>query len=138
MLRFFLEITPTFSWKEHGLRHRSPLRHDWSQVKAAKSFDIATMNWKEGAPYSWDEYYQWQEEGSIVDGDVCFEPPASYFVNRIIAMNFVYILFWLYLDHVIASNRGVAYSFYFPFQKTYWKRVFKGFLKSDEKKDTPE
>jgi hypothetical protein len=30
------------------------------------------------------------------------------------------IFLWWYLDHVIAENRGVAYSFYFMFQKKYW------------------
>lgn len=32
----------------------------------------------------------------------------------------VIIFMWWYLDHVIADNRGVAYNFYFMFQKKYW------------------
>jgi hypothetical protein len=30
---------------------------------------------------------------------------------------------WFYFDHIIASNRGVAYSFYFIFQKSYWLSI---------------
>ena len=32
----------------------------------------------------------------------------------------VIIFMWWYLDHVIADNRGVAYNFYYMFQKKYW------------------
>jgi hypothetical protein len=45
----------------------------------------------------------------------------------------MYALLWLYLDHVISSNRGVSYSFYFPLQKTYWMSVFPYFFKEETK-----
>lgn len=50
----------------------------------------------------------------------------------------MYTLMFLtwYFDHVLSSNRGVAYSLLFPFQKAYWKTVFPTLLGKEEDKAT--
>ena len=66
-------------------------------------------------------------------GDIIEQPAASHFYYNIIFLNIVYVFLWLYFDHVLSSNRGVAYSFYFPLQKSYWMTVFPSCFKEETK-----
>jgi hypothetical protein len=56
---------------------------------------------------------------------------VGHFVRKIKAMTWVYFLAFIYFDHVLSSNRGVSYSFFFPFLKSYWKSIFPSLFKEE-------
>lgn len=91
---------------------------------AAERFDITSMNWVDGLHYGYEEFTSPVDRIAPLTGDIVEQPAASHFYNNIVFLNFVYAFLWFYFDHVLSSNRGVSYSFFFPLQKSYWKTVF--------------
>lgn len=91
---------------------------------AAESFDTFSMNWVDGKPFTDFEFNKEVTRKASMTDDIIEQPAASHFYSNMVFLNYVYLALWFYLDHIISSNRGVAYSFYFPFQKSYWLSVF--------------
>ena len=61
-------------------------------------------------------------------------PSAADFQDKVFRTMWIFVAAWWYFDHVLASNRGYAYPFYFPFTKSYWLSVFPCFGKEDERR----
>ena len=70
--------------------------------------------------------YSTSTERISMQGNLIHQPPAISFHHNILIINWIYLALWFYFDHIISSNRGVAYSFYFIFQKSYWKSILPG------------
>lgn len=106
IISFFCEFIPTFSFSmAFGLIANIASR-DW---------DDDTASWIQGVPYTWDMYYKKLDVEIKLTGEKLHAESPSYFVNKMFqSMIIAAVLFW-YLDHVISSNRGISYSFLFPF-----------------------
>lgn len=101
--------------------------------KAVTNFNLNTMSWQPPTGFTWDDYYNQELRWADANSDYLVIQPVSYFIGRLqINMLVNFCLIW-YLDHVLASNRGVAYSMTFPFQKSYWLSIIEPFQKKSSK-----
>jgi hypothetical protein len=84
-------------------------------IIGSTKFNYSTLNWNPGTHFGPEEYhkvYDWKVE--TIKSHIITEP-ISHFVHCLEATTIaVFIIFW-YFDHILSSNRGVAYSLYFPF-----------------------
>jgi hypothetical protein len=68
-----------------------------------------------GRHMGYEDYHASKHIESKTTFDVINSKPIAHFVHCIEQTGLVFfILFW-YFDHIFSSNRGVAYSLYFPF-----------------------
>ena len=117
---WFLECFPTFSFS---------MAFGQICMIASKKFDFNTINWVEGKHLGYDDYHNGILIISKTTFDVIHTKSIEHFVNCILQSGiFFFVMFW-YCDHIFSSNRGVAYSLYFPLQKSYWMTVFPFFSK---------
>ena len=93
-------------------------------LHASRRFDFNLLNWVDGEPYGYEEYNKWYDIEAKMNNSVIRCPPASHFANNNIAITILFTVLWFYFDHVISSNRGVGYSYLFPFYKSYWASLF--------------
>mmetsp|Transcript_2362 Transcript_2362/g.3571 ORF Transcript_2362/g.3571 Transcript_2362/m.3571 type:complete len:181 (-) Transcript_2362:1214-1756(-) len=92
--------------------------------KASMSFDHNTQNWREPTHFTWDDFYEEQTMKFDLENTTIYVPSVSSQITMFQwQLGLYFLLFW-YFDHVISSNRGVAWSLYFPVQKSYWIKVF--------------
>jgi ABC-type multidrug transport system fused ATPase/permease subunit len=82
-----------------------------------------SMSWTPGAKFGSAEYYADIREIAQATGAHIHAPSVASFMSSMYWTQFWIWVLWWYLDHVLASNRGVAYCFYFMFQKQYWVSV---------------
>jgi hypothetical protein len=82
---------------------------------ASRKFDFNEMNWVDGVTFGNDEYYKEYESYSKTTQTHIIAPSVSHFTNKIKLTAWLYFFMFLYFDHVLSSNRGVSYSFFFPF-----------------------
>ena len=97
------------------------------------TFDYNATNWKLGGP--WKEEY-WTQSTYLNVEVVHMEthgPSAGDFQFLLFRAMWIFVFLWWYQDHVLASNRGYALPFYFPFTKSYWLSVFPCFGKEDDR-----
>ena len=110
-----LEFFPTFSFS---------MAFGQICLIASKRFNFNTINWVDGHHMTYEEYTSWRILEVKTTNDIIHVKPIYHFVYMIQKTGvFIFIMFW-YFDHVLSSNRGVGYSLYFPFQKSYWQSVF--------------
>lgn len=118
-----LEFMPTFSFA---------MAFGLTTNEASKKFDFNEMNWIDGKPFGTEQFYQEFEYTTKTTHSHIIAPSVAFFTNRIIFIGWTYFFLFLYFDHVLSSNRGVSYSFFFPFQKSYWITVFPFLFKKQE------
>ena len=103
---WFLEMAPTFSFS---------MAFGQICFVASKRFHFDSISWIDGRKITMDDYYASTEMISKTTLDVIHTKPIAHFVHCINQTSVgLFILFW-YFDHILSSNRGVAYSLYFPF-----------------------
>ena len=123
---FLLEMWPIFDFT---------LSYGITTFKASKNFDYGGLNWLEGSHFGWEEMDIEYDFSGEISGLIIKAPSVNYFLNKIKTMAWVFFFLFIYLDHVLSSNRGVGYSFFFPFLKSYWKSVFPSLFKEELPKD---
>ena len=87
---------------------------------AGSRLDYDSMSWRPGGKFGEKEYHEDVVEHTAATGALIHAPSPARFMSAMYWAQFCIWLLWWYLDHVLASNRGVAYCFYFMFQKQYW------------------
>ena len=95
--------------------------------RASKRFSVNSANWIPGKPFTDELYYKTEIYEVKATNDVIRVPSTHYLMMHIIYSMYVAMFLWWYCDHIFASNRGKAYSMFFPFQPSYWKAVFQDF-----------
>ena len=90
-------------------------------TRASQRFNFSTLSWVPGDKYSTADYYASHKYTINSLNDEFFAPSCYYMMQHMYIEIVVIFSIWWYLDHVLASNRGVAYNFLFMFQKDYWK-----------------
>lgn len=101
-----LELIPTYCFSlGFGITARIATRH----------IPLATNKWEDGAPYTWDDYYSSDVIKIKITDERLDVPPVAYYVYRIWVSFYINVFLFWYLDHILASNRGVAHSLFFPF-----------------------
>jgi len=95
--------------------------------RASKRFSVNSANWIAGKPFTDELYYRNEVYEVKATNDIIRVPSTHYLMMHIIYSMSVAICLWWYCDHVFASNRGKAYSLFFPFQPSYWRAVFQDF-----------
>ena len=88
--------------------------------RASKRFSYQALGWYSGSKYTDKEWVQRKEYYIDTTQTAIVSPSAADMFSKLIGSMFAITLLWWYLDHVIASNRGAAYSVFFPFQRSYW------------------
>lgn len=113
--RWILECFPTFSFS---------MAFGQICFVASKGFSYEAANWRVGKHLGYAEYYESKTIESKSTFNVLYMKPIAHFVHCIEMIGvFFFVMFW-YCDHIFSSNRGVAFSLFFPFQKSYWLSVF--------------
>jgi len=126
---FLLEFVPTFSFN---------LAFGLVAIQASRHFEADSLNWSMGEPFTWEMYNTPKEFRTKATHDLLLAPAAAHFVSRLFQQQILFaVLFW-YLDHVLASNRGVAYGALFPFRRQYWMSVCPCFDKRKREQVGPE
>lgn len=87
---------------------------------ASDKFDLNGMNWVKGRVYEDHEFYEDRVFYLSFFHTHIRAPSGSYFMNKIYTSMIFSIVMWLYLDHVVSSNRGVSYRLFFFLEKSYW------------------
>ena len=122
VITWFLECTPTYSFSvAFGLM----------SLIASKRFNYNTVNWVDGTHFGYEEYI-WERTIVVkTTHDVMHPPSVRHFVRNIQETTVFFVIAFWYFDHILSSNRGVAYPLLFPFTKSYWLSVFP-FLRKEE------
>jgi hypothetical protein len=112
---WILECWPTFDFS---------LAWGLLAIKASTRINYNTMNWDKGSKFEPSDYYEERIFRVKTTHDVLYAPSIAHFMKNIRHITYFIMVFTWYLDHVLSSNRGVAYPLTFPFQKSYWQTVF--------------
>jgi hypothetical protein len=126
VIKWILECFPTYSFS---------LGFGLMSMIASKRFNYNTVNWVDGSHFGLKEYYWERRIVVTTTNDVMYPPSVAYCVNCLIYTTIFFVVAFWYFDHILSSNRGVAYSMLFPFTKKYWISVFP-FLASKKKVET--
>lgn len=61
------------------------------------------------------DYYEPRVYVVTTTHDIIHAPPLAYFMRNIRHTTYFFMLVTWYFDHILSSNRGVAYPLTFPF-----------------------
>jgi len=122
MVTTILEMFPSFCFA---------MSYGITTFEASKNFDYGDLNWREGHHFGWEEYEKHFDYTGELTGQIIISPTVGHFVRKIKMMTWVFFFAFIYFDHIISSNRGVSYSFFFPFLKSYWKTIFPRLFKEE-------
>jgi len=90
---------------------------------ASTKFDLNSFGWVPGNRFDDEMFYKDRDFYLSFFHMTISAPSPAYFMNRVYQSMIGATLIWLYLDHVISSNRGASYRFYFFLERKYWVRI---------------
>lgn len=103
--------------------------------RGSQRFSVKSANWIPGEPFTDELYYKEEVYNVKATHDVIRAPSTHYFMMKIFNSMYLATFLWWYGDHVISSNRGRSYGFFFLFTPSYWYGVYADFRTTVSKKD---
>jgi hypothetical protein len=114
----FFEFIPTYAFS---------MAFGQIAERASKRFSVNSANWIPGKPFTDELYYKTEIYEVKATNDIIRVPSTHYLMMHILYSMYLAMFLCWYCDHIFASNRGKAYSMFFPFQPSYWRAVFQDF-----------
>ena len=125
IVKWILECWPTYDFS---------LAWGLLAIRAGTKIDYNTLNWVNGDPFRDSDWYAEETWEIKTTHDIIHSTSINHLYKNIAHITYFLMLLTWYFDHVLSSNRGVAYPLTFPFQKSYWKTVFPSLLGKEQVK----